>query len=173
MLHVLIPQIKIKPDKANRTYFPTTTDIQNDVYSAQVTWIIKVWSRKFKAQDELVEKELLVVIVTLVHIMILIKQIKKRIETLLYVHQEKWQAKLLMRYRNSIVLLDATSKTRNYKMPVFHCCKNQCCLQHCGWFCCARINDWTNFTGSMSGIKLESRLETMHHALWQTIQMLK
>ena len=37
LLHVLIPQIKIKPDKANRTYFPTTTDIQNDVYSAQVT----------------------------------------------------------------------------------------------------------------------------------------
>ena len=33
--HLLIPEFQIKPDEANRTYFPTTTDIQNHVYSAQ------------------------------------------------------------------------------------------------------------------------------------------
>ena len=31
VLHVLIPEIKIKPDEANRAYFPATTDIQNHV----------------------------------------------------------------------------------------------------------------------------------------------
>jgi len=33
--YVLIPETEIIPDEANRTYFPTTTDIQNHVYTAQ------------------------------------------------------------------------------------------------------------------------------------------
>ena len=44
---------------------------------------------------------------------------EKRIENLLYVHQEKWQAELLMRYGNSIVLMDATYKTTKYEIPLF------------------------------------------------------
>jgi len=34
---VLIPETEIIPDEANRTYFPTTIDIQNHVYTAQKT----------------------------------------------------------------------------------------------------------------------------------------
>jgi len=35
------------------------------------------------------------------------------------VHEEKWQAELLARYRNSIVLMDATYKTTKYELPLF------------------------------------------------------
>jgi len=35
VLHVLIPETEIIPDEANRTYFPTTIDIQNHVYTVQ------------------------------------------------------------------------------------------------------------------------------------------
>ena len=44
---------------------------------------------------------------------------EKRIENLLYVHQEKWQSELLMRYGNTIVLMDATYKTTKYEIPLF------------------------------------------------------
>ena len=58
---------------------------------------------------------------------------EKRIENLLYVHQEKWQAELLMRYGNSIVLMDATYKTTKYEIPLFFISvKNKCWLQYCG-----------------------------------------
>ena len=40
-------------------------------------------------------------------------------QTLLYVHQEKWQQHLLRRYGNTIVLMDATYKTTKYKLPMF------------------------------------------------------
>ena len=121
VLHLLIPEFQIKPDEANRTYFPTTTDIQNHVYSAQkllelsrfdqenLRLKINEWKkeapncnyffRPHKGTNEADEE--------------------KRIENLLYVHQEKWQAELLMRYGNSIVLMDATYKTTKYEIPLF------------------------------------------------------
>ena len=40
-------------------------------------------------------------------------------QTLLYVHQEQWQQHLLRRYRNTIVLIDATYKTTKYELPMF------------------------------------------------------
>ena len=94
VLHLLIPEFQIKPDEANRTYFPTTADIQNHVYSAQkllelsrfdqenLRLKINEWKkeapncnhffRPHKGTNEADEE--------------------KRIENLLYVHQEKWQA---------------------------------------------------------------------------------
>ena len=44
---------------------------------------------------------------------------------LLFVHQTKWQRRLLQRYRNEMCLLDATYKTTCYALPLFfetsHC----------------------------------------------------
>jgi len=55
-------------------------------------------------------------------------------ENLLYMQQEKWEAELLARYGNSIVLMDATYKTTKYELPptVFYYCENQCWIQHRG-----------------------------------------
>ena len=115
VLHVLIPEVEITPDVANRTYFPTTTDIQNHVYTAQKSLELS----KFD-QDNLKLK---------------INEWKKLTpssnfhfrpytddnneENLLYVHQEKWQTELLTRYGSSIVLMDATYKTTKYELPLF------------------------------------------------------
>ena len=43
-------------------------------------------------------------------------------ETLLYVHQEKWQRDLMQRYANNISLLDATYKTTKYDLSLFFLC---------------------------------------------------
>ena len=43
-------------------------------------------------------------------------------ETLLYVHQEKWQQDLMQRYANNITLLDATYKTTKYDLSLFFLC---------------------------------------------------
>ena len=43
-------------------------------------------------------------------------------ETLLYVHQEKWQRDLMQRYANNITLLDATYKTTKYDLSLFFVC---------------------------------------------------
>ena len=39
--------------------------------------------------------------------------------TLLFVHQSSWQRRLLQRYGNHMCLLDATSKTTQYALPLF------------------------------------------------------
>ena len=43
-------------------------------------------------------------------------------ETLLYVHQEDWQKKLLGQYGNTLTLIDATYKTTKYSIPLFFVC---------------------------------------------------
>ena len=40
----------------------------------------------------------------------------------LYIHQDKWQQDLLMRYGNNVTLLDATYKTTKYNLPLFFPC---------------------------------------------------
>ena len=48
----------------------------------------------------------------------------KNSENFLFVHQEQWQRKLLLRYGNDLALLDATYKTTKYAMPLFFLCVN-------------------------------------------------
>ena len=43
-------------------------------------------------------------------------------ETLLYVHQDKWQRGLLKWYGNNLTLLDATYKTTKYDLALFFLC---------------------------------------------------
>ena len=40
-------------------------------------------------------------------------------QTMMFVHQTKWQGRLLNRYGNDICLLDATYKTTRYALPLF------------------------------------------------------
>ena len=42
----------------------------------------------------------------------------------LFVHQEEWQQKLLLKYGSDLALLDATYKTTKYAMPLFFLCVN-------------------------------------------------
>ena len=39
--------------------------------------------------------------------------------SLLFIHQNTWQQKLLIKYGNTISLLDATYKTTKYELPLF------------------------------------------------------
>lgn len=43
-------------------------------------------------------------------------------DQLLYIHQEKWQRDLLLKYGGEICLLDATYKTTKYALPLFFLC---------------------------------------------------
>lgn len=43
-------------------------------------------------------------------------------QSLLYIHQEKWQQDLLLKYGNTISLIDATYKTTKYELPLFFVC---------------------------------------------------
>ena len=40
----------------------------------------------------------------------------------MYIHQEKWQQDLLLKYGNTISLIDATYKTTKYELPLFFIC---------------------------------------------------
>ena len=42
--------------------------------------------------------------------------------TLLYVHQEKWQQDLLLKYGNTLSLIDATYKTTKYNIALLFIC---------------------------------------------------
>ena len=43
-------------------------------------------------------------------------------ESLLYIHQEKWQQVLLLKYGNTMSLIDTTYKTTKYELPLFFIC---------------------------------------------------
>ena len=40
-------------------------------------------------------------------------------QTLLWIHQESWQQDLLIKYGNTITLMDATYKTTQYELALF------------------------------------------------------
>ena len=45
----------------------------------------------------------------------------------LFVHQEGWQQQLLVKYGNTMTLLDATYKTTKYSLPLFLLCVRTNC----------------------------------------------
>ena len=53
-------------------------------------------------------------------------------QTLIFIHQTAWQKRLLLRYGQDIVFLDASYKRTRYPLPLFFsCCKNKCRLSDC------------------------------------------
>lgn len=134
------------PTASNRRYFPTKKDIMNHMYRAtvknrfsncdqvNVSKLVGKWLRE-SPQDKLYfrpyadiedpdfdktddedgesdthdenDDE---------HIKITTKCSR---QTMIFVHQTKWQSRLLNRYGNDICLLDATYKTTRYALPLF------------------------------------------------------
>jgi len=110
------------PSEDNRAFYPTDKDIQNHIYMAKKARLlssldqenlhlrIEEWRKKcnssshffrpYSAGDENDNNK----------------------QSLLWIHQEKWQQQLLMRYGNIICLLDATYKTTQYELPLFFLC---------------------------------------------------
>ena len=118
------------PNKDDRAYYPTTHDLSNHIYKAKslfqlskldqenLALKIKEWKennpdsklyfRSFKKSA----KEQLNSVNTEEHI-------TEYEQTLLWVHQEPWQQDLLVKYGNTITLMDATYKTTHYELPLF------------------------------------------------------
>ena len=109
------------PCKTDRAYYPTVTDINNHVTKAksalQLSKLdqqnlhlkIQEWKksnpdanhyfRPFTSSDG-----------------------DKETQSLLWVHQEKWQSELLIRYGNNLSLMDTMYKTTKYDLPLFFLC---------------------------------------------------
>ena len=110
------------PSEDNRVFYPTDKDIQNHIYMAKKARLllnldqenlhlqIEKWRKKcntslhffrpYSEGDENGDNK----------------------QSLLWIHQEKWQQQLLMRYGNIICLLDSTYKTTQYELPLFFLC---------------------------------------------------
>ena len=114
------------PDQINRSYFPTTEDICNHIYLAkqglefskfdQDNLSAKVKHWKVENQDSfhffrpyLVGK-------------VVDDESNSPSQSLLWVHQEKWQRTMLCTYGNCVTLIDATYKTMRYDLPLFFVC---------------------------------------------------
>ncbi len=122
------------PDPNDRAYHPVIDDIRNHISRAKQALQLSVidqenalkkieqWKglspgskyffRPYRAQPRVVlkqeglDKSLDPTLVTLD-------------ETILWVHQEPWQQELLLKYGNTISLMDATYKTTRYDLPLF------------------------------------------------------
>ncbi len=113
-----------RPSKLNRSFYPTNTDIINHIYTAtskqkrskldqvNLQKMIEEWIRKDPTSKFFLR-------------MCMMKddtETSEPTQKLLYVHQELWQQRLMVKYGNEISLLDATYKTTNYALPFFFVC---------------------------------------------------
>lgn len=126
------------PPRSNRRFYPTKTDVRNAIYESVVKqrWSkvdqenlqkkIEDWRRegqddffffrpyaqteftggRMNESDEDDDAEEVV-------------EVDGGVEGLLFVHQTKWQRRLLKRYGNELSLLDATYRTTKYALPLF------------------------------------------------------
>ena len=121
-----------KPSCSDRAYYPTKDDIKNHVYRAKKAFELSKFDQhnlelKLKAlKDDTSDNSS----------MYMFRPFKHRAEleelqasdstefeqTLLWIHQEKWQQELLQFYGNDICLIDATYKTTKYELPLFFVC---------------------------------------------------
>lgn len=121
------------PDKTNRSYYPTTTDVRNHMYKArlglqfskldQVNLQEKIqqWEKEgrddkyffrpytFNSQKGSPAK-------------VEETSSEEFTATFLWVHQTTWQQDLMKKYGNHISLIDATYKTTRYELPLFFVC---------------------------------------------------
>lgn len=116
----LFPDAKGKPTRSNRRYYPTRQDLRNHIAKA-------ISVKRYSKDDQ--------------------ESLRKKVEewekssptsnfylrtrderdgddeaTFLFIHQEEWQRRLLMRYGSDLVLMDATYKTTKYAIPLFFVC---------------------------------------------------
>ena len=108
--------VDVKPDVTDRVYYPTSTDVLNYIYLAlracqlsklnQENLRLKVqkWEKDspnsqfyFRPYTESTEDN----------------KLNKFEQTFLYVHQEPWQQALMVKYGNTISLINAHTKPRS------------------------------------------------------------
>lgn len=127
------------PDIDDRAYHPSTRDIKNHIYCAKSKiqlskidqenlrlkinqWRVTSPSTMFYYRP--FKKKAAEDVITMVNETQLDDEIEidEFEQSLLYVHQEKWQQDLLLKYGNTISLMDATYKTTKYELPLFFIC---------------------------------------------------
>ena len=128
-----------KPPESDRSYYPTSKDVSNHIHIAitkqkyfkmdqdELERRIEKWKeedpltyfflRKYEdhEENEVVEEK---------------EEVKGNAKNkscnakkgFLYVSQEKWQRELLIKYGNTLFLMDATYKTTKYSLPLFFNC---------------------------------------------------
>ena len=118
------------PRKTNRRYYPSSKDLRNHISKAiatgkycnddQESLLRKITdlkesssSTKFFLRTQEGEPNYFG---SIVHT----NESKK----FLFVHQEEWRQKLILKYGSDLALLDATYKTTKYAMPLFFLCVN-------------------------------------------------
>ena len=113
-----------KPRKTNRRYYPCRQDLRNHITRAisafkysnddQESLAHKIceWQAKdptskffYRTRNEIPEKQGS-------------NKSQSNEENFLFIHQELWQQRLLERYGNDLVLMDATYKTTKYAIPL-------------------------------------------------------
>ena len=114
------------PCEMDRAYYPTITDVNNHISKAKTALQLskldqqnlhlkvqewqesnpdsKHFFRPYKSSQDENNQE------------------QNEPQSLLWVHQEKWQRELLCRYGNDLSLMDATYKTTKYDLPLFFLC---------------------------------------------------
>ena len=113
------------PNEDDRAFYPTDKDIQNHIYMAKRA---RMFSNLDQENLHLLIEKWRKECATSLHFFRPYREANDANtsdsgkHTLLWVHQEKWQRQLLMRYGNIICLLDATYKTTQYELPLFFLC---------------------------------------------------
>ena len=116
--------VNIKPGLTNRAYYLTSTDIHNHIYLAQracqlskldqenLNLKIQKWKKAspnssfyFRPYTESTNDS--------------DTEQNEFDNTLIYVHQESWQQELMVKYGNTISLMDATYKTTKHELALF------------------------------------------------------
>ena len=124
--HTLCPDSK--PDMSDRAYYPTPDDIRNHIYRAQKSCQLsqldqenlRLKVEQWRKDDP---KRLFLFQPFTESEADLEKDSPNTSEapppSLLFIHQDPWQQQLLIKYGNTISLLDATYKTSKYELPLF------------------------------------------------------
>ena len=126
--NILFPDsTALRPSILNRSFYPTNKDIMNHIYKAitkhklskldqvNLQRMIDEWTKKDPTSKFFLR------MCTARNNSEILDQ-SQQTQKLLYVHQEQWQQRLMVKYGNEISLLDATYKTTNYALPFFFVC---------------------------------------------------
>ena len=122
------------PDPSDRAYFPTLDDIKNHIARAKRVLQLSVVDQE--NAEKLIEKQQEISSESRYHFRPYeLKNAENSFKTklsgletadfettLLWVHQEAWQQELMLKYGNTVCLMDATYKTTRYDLPLFFIC---------------------------------------------------
>lgn len=133
---------EVFPSPYDRSYYPTRQDISNHVHKllakGKFSNLIELWKKdhptaKFMYRMFTVEEADVIKSIKLPHGYKISTSDECNVDDVedesnnssnrfLFIHMEQWQQKLLIKYGNTLSLIDATYKTTEYAMPLFLLC---------------------------------------------------